>query len=73
MESAFLGLVLDSSVLIAAERKKLTTSEAIKTVREAAGDVPIVIFSMTVAELGHGIHRARTPERSRCAASSSMS
>jgi len=65
MESALLGLVLDSSVLISAERKKLTTSEAIKKVREAAGDIPIVICSMTVAELGHGIYRADTPERSR--------
>ena len=65
MESALLGLVLDSSVLVAAERKKLTTSEAIKKVREAAGEVSIVICSMTVAELGHGIYRADTPERSR--------
>ena len=65
MESALLGLVLDSSVLVAAERKKLTTPEAIKKVREAAGDVHIVICSITVAELGHGIYRADTPERSR--------
>ena len=65
MESAFLGLVLDSSVLVAAERKNLTTPEAIREVREAAGDVSIVICSMTVAELAHGIYRAGTPERKR--------
>lgn len=65
MESAHLGLVLDSSVLVAAERKSLTTPEAIRQVREAAGDVTIVICSLTVAELGHGIYRADTPERSR--------
>ncbi len=65
MESAFLGLVLDSSVLVAAERKKLTTPEAIRKVREAAGDVTIVICPLTVAELAHGIYRADTPERSR--------
>ena len=53
MESAFLGLVLDSSVLVAAERKNLTTPEAIREVREAAGDVSIVICSMTVAEPRH--------------------
>jgi hypothetical protein len=29
--------VLDSSVLVAAERKKLTTPEVIRKVREAAG------------------------------------
>jgi predicted nucleic acid-binding protein len=65
MEPAVLGLVLDSSVLVAAERKKLTTSEVIRKVREAVGDVTIVICSLTVAELAHGIYRANTPERSR--------
>lgn len=65
MESAFLGLVLDSSILVTSERKKLTTPEAIKKIRDAIGDVPIVISSLTVAELGHGIYRADTPERSR--------
>ena len=65
MEPAILGLVLDSSVLVAAERNKLTTPEAIGKVREATGDVTIVICSLTVAELGHAIYRADTPERSR--------
>jgi len=64
MEPALLGLVLDSSVLVAAERSKLTTPEAIKRIRKTAGDVPIVICSLTVAELAHGIYRANTPERS---------
>ena len=64
MEPAVLGLVLDSSVLVAAERKRLTTPEVIRKVREAAGDVTIVICSLTVAELAHGIYRADTPERS---------
>jgi predicted nucleic acid-binding protein len=65
MEAAILGLVLDSSVLIAAERKRLTTPQAIRNVCESAGEVPIVICSLTVAELGHGIYRADTPERGR--------
>jgi predicted nucleic acid-binding protein len=57
--------VLDSSVLIAAERQKLTTPLAIRKVRETAGDVTVVICPLTVAELAHGIYRADTPERSR--------
>ena len=65
MEPAFLGLVLDSSVLVAAERRKLTTPEAIKQIRKVISDVPIVICALAVAELGHGIYRADTPERSR--------
>ena len=64
MESTILGVVLDSSVLIAAERAKLTTPEVIKTIRSSIGDLPIVISALTVAELGHGIYRAKNPERS---------
>jgi predicted nucleic acid-binding protein len=65
MEPTVLGLVLDSSVLVAAERKKLTTPEAIRKVREAVGEETIAICSRTVAELAHGIYRADTTERSR--------
>jgi tRNA(fMet)-specific endonuclease VapC len=63
MESALLGVVLDSSVLVAAERKNATTPEVIRSIRETIGDVPIVICALTVAELGHGIYRADTPQR----------
>lgn len=63
MESALLGVVLDSSVLVAADRKNLTTPEVIRSIRETIGDVPIVICALTVAELGHGIYRADTPQR----------
>lgn len=60
-----MGLVLDSSVLIAAERKGLTASATIRGIREVVGEVPIVLCSLTVAELGHGIYRADTPPRAR--------
>src|SRR5258708_2207752 len=63
MESALLGGVLDSSVLVAAERQKRTTPEVIRSIRQIVGDIPIVICALTVAELGHGIYRADTPER----------
>ena len=62
MESSLLGLVLDSSVLIAAERRKLTPHQAIETVQETVGEIPIVLCSLTVAEIGHGIYRATTTE-----------
>jgi tRNA(fMet)-specific endonuclease VapC len=65
MEPAILGLVLDSSVLIAAERAKLTTPEAIRGIRGRIGVVRIVICAMSVAELGHGIYRTGSPARSR--------
>jgi tRNA(fMet)-specific endonuclease VapC len=63
MESVLLGVVLDSSVLVAAERKNQTTPEVIRSLRETIGDVPVVICALTVAELGHGIYRADTPQR----------
>lgn len=63
MEPGVLGLVLDSSVLVAAERSNLTTIEAIKGIRASIGELPIVISSLTVAELAHGIYRANTEER----------
>src|ERR1051325_5903401 len=62
MESSLLGLVLDSSILIAAERRKLTPDQAIETIQETIGEIPIVLCSLTVAEIGHGIYRANTPE-----------
>jgi predicted nucleic acid-binding protein len=65
MEPAVLGLVVDSSVLVAAERSRVTTPEVIGAIREAVGDVAIVICSLTVAELAHGIYRAQTPRQGR--------
>ena len=62
MESALLGLVLDSTVVIAAERRKLTLDQVIETVQKRVGDIPIVLCSLTIAEVGHGIYRANTPE-----------
>jgi len=62
MESALLGVVLDSSVLIAAERRMLNPAQTIKNVRQAVGELPLVLSSMTVAEVGHGIYRAHSQE-----------
>ena len=61
MESAIFGLVLDSSVLITAERRNLTAAEAIEKVQANIGEVPIVLSPVTIAEVGHGIYRANTP------------
>jgi tRNA(fMet)-specific endonuclease VapC len=62
MESAVLGLVLDSSVLIAAERRKLTAADTIESVIRAIGELPIVVSPVSIAEVGHGIYRANTPQ-----------
>jgi len=54
--------VLDSSVLIAAERRRLTAAETIESIQRAVGEVPIVLSVLTVAEIGHGIYRANNAE-----------
>jgi predicted nucleic acid-binding protein len=68
-----LGIALDSSVLVAAERKHLTTPEVIRRLRENIGDLPIVICALTVAELGHGIYRADSQKDLSTAVNSWMS
>lgn len=50
--------MLDSSVLIAAERRKLTPVQAVESMQRDVGEVPIVLCALTIAEIGHGIYRA---------------
>ncbi len=38
MESALLEIVLDSSILIAAERRKMTADQAIENVQKTVGE-----------------------------------
>ena len=65
MESSLLGLVLDSSVLIAAERSKQSVTSLIEAILLAHGSVGLSLSPVTVAEFVHGIYRAKMPEISR--------
>jgi tRNA(fMet)-specific endonuclease VapC len=58
-----MGLVLDSGVLIAAERDAKPVSELLATLEHEHGETEIVLSSITVIELEHGLHRARTAEQ----------
>lgn len=60
MERAILGLVLDSSIIIEAERKRQTVEEFLRSIRQALGEIEISISAITVAELAHGLARANT-------------
>ena len=62
MESPPLGLILDSSIIIAAERKRQTEEDLLVSVGQAFGEVEIAISAVTLAELVHGVARASTPE-----------
>ena len=62
MESPLLGLVLDSSVFIAAERKRQTVEDLLTSIAQVFGEVEIAMSAVTLAELVHGIARANTPQ-----------
>jgi tRNA(fMet)-specific endonuclease VapC len=56
-----MGLVLDSGVLIAAERDAKPVSDLLLGLEEELGEtVVVIISSITVIELEHGLHRANT-------------
>ena len=58
-----MGLILDSSVAIAAERRGDTVEHLIQRVIDATGDQDAALSAVGVAELVHGIYRAETVER----------
>lgn len=56
-----MGTLIDSSVLIAAERRTLDLDDALGTHTEE----PVGIASITASELLHGVHRATIAQRQR--------
>jgi predicted nucleic acid-binding protein len=58
-----MGLVLDSTVAIAAERKRLPVESLLAGVRSTCGSVEIALSVISVMELEHGIWRARDEDR----------
>jgi predicted nucleic acid-binding protein len=57
-----MGLGLDSSVLIAAEREKRPVSLLLSSLEANYSETHFMLSSITVMELEHGWHRANTPE-----------
>jgi tRNA(fMet)-specific endonuclease VapC len=58
-----MGLILDSSITIAAERRGHTVHQLIERVIDATGDQQAALSAIGLAELVHGIYRAPTAER----------
>ncbi|MGH9794348.1 MAG: PIN domain-containing protein [Candidatus Acidiferrales bacterium] len=57
-----MGLILDSSVVIAAERRGDTVERFVERLLTVAGDQEAALASVGLPELIHGIYRARTPD-----------
>ena len=55
-------MILDSSVLISAERAARPVSELLEALRAFAGVTDILLSAVSVIELEHGLWRANTPE-----------
>jgi predicted nucleic acid-binding protein len=57
------GLILDSSVAIAAERRGDSVQALLQRINDTTGDQPVALSTTGVVELVHGIFRANTAER----------
>jgi tRNA(fMet)-specific endonuclease VapC len=53
-----MGIVLDSSVLIAGERSGKSVRQILQRVQAAYGEVDAALSVVTIVELTHGIYRA---------------
>ena len=58
-----MGLILDSSVLVASERQGQNASQMLAAISHEVGETEIAISVVTLIELAHGAARAATPDR----------
>jgi predicted nucleic acid-binding protein len=58
-----MGLILDSSVLIKAERQGQNARQMLTAISRTAGNTDIAISVVTLIELAHGAARADTAQR----------
>jgi tRNA(fMet)-specific endonuclease VapC len=54
-----MGLILDSSILIAGERRGESVAEILRRVSVWQGDIESALSVVTIVELPHGIYRAK--------------
>ena len=58
-----MGLVLDSSVLVYAERQGMLVSVLLEQLQQQHGVTEIVLSAISSVELEHGIYRAQSPQQ----------
>jgi len=54
-----MGLILDSSVVVAAERRGHSVPQILEQIRSTYGEVDVALSVVTIAELVHGAYRAK--------------
>jgi predicted nucleic acid-binding protein len=55
-----MGLILDSSILIAGERRGETVRQMMQRIVGTGGDAECALSAISIIEVTHGIYRART-------------
>jgi predicted nucleic acid-binding protein len=55
-----MGLIVDTSILIAAERRRDSIASIMGSLRAVSGDDYVAASAISVVELTHGIYRAKT-------------
>lgn len=55
-----MGIILDSSILIAAERGRESVRQILKRVQATQGETEAGLSAVTIVELTHGIYRAKS-------------
>jgi predicted nucleic acid-binding protein len=60
VEPARVGIILDSSVIITAERRGHSVRQILEQVQTSQGETEVGLSVVTVAELVHGAYRAQT-------------
>ena len=58
-----MGIILDSSVIVAAERRGRTVREILEQVKAVHGESEIGVSVVTIAELTHGAYRCKNQEQ----------
>jgi predicted nucleic acid-binding protein len=58
-----MGLILDSSVLIAAERTGVNAIQSLRHIRQHLGQQSVAISTITLMEMAHGLARADSSAR----------
>ena len=61
-----MGLILDTSLLIASERRRDSAGDLFRKLVHSYGSIPVALSAVSAVELTHGIYRARSEaERAR--------
>jgi len=58
-------MILDTSVIVAAERRGHTVPEILEHIKELRGELEVALSVVTIAELVHGAYRTETQTQQR--------